>query len=414
MLFAFLPLLAALQAEPTVQLTLVTKGASSKIGHYMPQRASMSEERPAAITQVPDGLSAAMYGLLPIGPDAGTCFILDEPAEAPARLFVDSNANGNLTDDPAAEWSPGKNKDGTPSKMYQGNAMVDIGEPGKPVLVNLALYRFDKNDPQREALKSTLLFYRDYAYEGEMTFGEKKHKVILADEMASGDFRGKGPELKESKEGSGVVLLIDVNDNGKFESRGESYDVRKPFNLSGTTWELADLTRAGGSLRAVKSAQTVAEILPPPDHSVGMVITPFEAKDTEGKSVSFPADFKGKVVLLDFWATWCGPCMQEMPNVVRAYEKFHAAGFEILGVSLDNEKSIEKMPDVMANAKMTWRQVADGKYWQAEIAQIYAINSIPATFLVDGTTGKIIGAGLRGEKLDEALAKALGVKPPKQ
>ncbi|MEO6711550.1 MAG: hypothetical protein ABI054_01870, partial [Planctomycetota bacterium] len=300
MLFALLPLLAALQAEPTVQLTLVTKGASAKIGHYMPQKASMSEQRPAAITQVPDGLSAAVYGVLPIGNAAGTCFILDEPADAPARLFVDSNANGNMTDDPAAEWSTGKNKDGSPNKMYQGNATVDIGEPGRPVLVNLALYRFDKNDPQREALKSTLLFYRDYAYEGELTFGEKKHKVILADELASGDFRGKASDSQESKEGSGVALLIDVNDNGKFDSRGESYDVRKPFNLGGTTWELADLTRAGGSLRVVKSALTVAEILPPPDHSVGMTITAFETKDSEGKVLKFPADFKGKVVLLDF------------------------------------------------------------------------------------------------------------------
>ncbi|HUR26906.1 MAG TPA: TlpA disulfide reductase family protein [Planctomycetota bacterium] len=408
MLIAFLPLLAALQAEPTVQLTLVPKGASSKIGHYMPQKATMSEERPEGITQVPDGLTAARYGILAVG--TGKFFILDEPADAPARLFVDSNANGNLTDDPATEWGPGKNKDGSPSKMYQGGALVDIGEPGKPVLVNLALYRFDKNDPQREALKSTLLFYRDYAYEGELTFGAKKHKVILADEMASGDFRGKASESKDSKDGSGVVLLIDVNDNGKFDSRGESYDVRRPFNLSGTTWELADVTRAGGSFRVVKSTQTVAEILPPPDHSVGMAITPFEAKDTEGKTVKFPADFKGKVVLLDFWATWCNPCMQEMPNVVSAYDKFHASGFEILGISLDDEKTLAKMPGVMASAKMTWRQVADGKGWQSEIAQLYVIGSIPATFLVDGTTGKVIGSGLRGEKLDEALGKALGMK----
>jgi alkyl hydroperoxide reductase subunit AhpC len=106
--------------------------------------------------------------------------------------------------------------------------------------------------------------------------------------------------------------------------------------------------------------------------------------------------------------------MGEVPNVVAAYEKYHKAGFEILGVSLDNEKSILTMPDVMKSNNMTWRQIADGKYWQAEIAQLYAIQSIPATFLVDGTTGKVIAAGMRGTQLDEALAKALGTAPPKQ
>ncbi len=300
--------------------------------------------------------------------------------------------------------------------MYKGNALVDIGEAGKPMLVNLSLYRFDKDDPSRAELKSTLLYYRDYAYEGEVELSGKHYKSMLADEMARGDFRGKAPSEEDAKKGadSGVLLFLDVNGNGKFDSRGESFDVMKPFNIGGTTFEIAGMARSGSMFKIVKSKLTVAEIATPPDHSVGKLITAFQANDTEGKPVNFPADFKGKIVLVDFWATWCGPCMSEMPNVVKAYEKYHASGFEILGISLDNEKSILKMPDVIAKSGMTWRQVADGKYWKAEIAQLYVISSIPATFLVDGTTGKVIGANLRGEALDAALATALGTKKPVQ
>ena len=418
MLFTVLCLLPMLQSEKPIQLTLLAKGASAKIGYYSPQRAALSAQAPKAVVKPPIGLTAPMYGVLPIGGGEGIAFVLDEPEGQPARLFVDSNANGDFSDDPAAEWTAKTNTtpDGNSTTMHNGSAQVDIGEPGKPLPVNLLLYRFDKTDPKREALKATLLYYRDYAYEGEIELAGKRMKAMLCDEMARGDFRGVLPDEAAAKKGadSGARLLLDVNANGKFDSRGESFDVRKPFNIGGTTFELADLARSGASFRIVKSQQSVAEIPTPPDHSVGKRITAFTAADTDGKPVKFPADYAGKVVLLDFWATWCQPCMKEMPNVVSAYAKHHAAGFEILGISLDDEKSILKMPDVMKGANMNWRQIADGKGWSAELALKYAINSIPATFLVDGTTGEILGADLRGEALDAALAKALGKPKPKQ
>lgn len=390
--------------DEAIRLTPITKGASSKIGGYMPLRSEMSPEKPAALKKAPDGLVTAMYGTLPIGD--GIVFVIDEPDGKPAKFWVDTNRNGDLTDDPATEWQSksDKSRDGKTLTMYVGSAMVDIGEPGKPLLVSLGMYRFDKNDERRAELKNTVLYYRDYAYEGPVALGGKSHKAMLCDENARGDFRTK--ETKED-EASGVTLMLDVNDNGKFDARGESYDVAKPFNIGGTTWEIADMSRDGSSFRIVKSKKTVEEILPPPDLSVGKPIMAFESVDTAKGAVKFPGDFKGKIVLLDFWATWCGPCMGEMPNVVKAYEKFHKDGFEILGISLDNKDTIDGMPDVMKKSNMTWRQVADGKGWKAEIAQKFGISSIPATFLVDGTTGKIIGANLRGAALDSALEKAL-------
>lgn len=117
------------------------------------------------------------------------------------------------------------------------------------------------------------------------------------------------------------------------------------------------------------------------------------------------AEYKGKVLMIDFWATWCGPCMGELPNVLAAYEKYHAKGFEIVGVSLDEDR--DAFDKCIADRKMTWRHHFDGKGWKNEIAVAYGVQSIPATYLV-GKDGKIVAVGLRGDKLEMQLAKLLG------
>jgi len=136
---------------------------------------------------------------------------------------------------------------------------------------------------------------------------------------------------------------------------------------------------------------------------VGKQFPDFKVSDVDGKPLSI-SEYKGKVVLIDFWATWCGPCVGELPNVKKAYAKHHGDGFEIIGISLDSDK--EKLTGFVAKNEMTWRQFFDGKGWQNQLAQEYGINSIPATFLLDGE-GKVIGSNLRGEALEEAVAKAL-------
>ena len=135
---------------------------------------------------------------------------------------------------------------------------------------------------------------------------------------------------------------------------------------------------------------------------------PFTTKDMDGKDVS-PADYKGKVLLIDFWATWCGPCMAELPHVLEAYTAYHTQGFEILGISLDRENDKEKLVSTIKEKGMSWRHVFDGKYWQAEIAQLHDVNSIPFTILI-GKDGKVIGTSLRGDALGKAVKAALEAK----
>ena len=130
----------------------------------------------------------------------------------------------------------------------------------------------------------------------------------------------------------------------------------------------------------------------------------FTEKDLAGQPLSV-GQFKGQVVLVDFWATWCGPCVHELPNVLETYKKYHSQGFEIVGVSLDSSR--EKLDAfIKEHEGMTWPQYFDGKGWNNKVAGRYGVRSIPFTVLV-GPDGKIIGKGLRGEALGEAVGQAL-------
>ncbi len=139
----------------------------------------------------------------------------------------------------------------------------------------------------------------------------------------------------------------------------------------------------------------------------------FEAFNTNGAKVSFPQDYKGKIVMLDFWATWCGPCVAEVPNLTKVHADLKAKGFEVLGISLDDERTKERLAQFTKDKGMTWPQICDGKGWEAELAKVYEVRSIPACFLVDGNTGKLIAKGteLRGASLRPTVEKALGLPP---
>ena len=139
--------------------------------------------------------------------------------------------------------------------------------------------------------------------------------------------------------------------------------------------------------------------------AVGQKFTDFEMLTPDGKPVKL-SDYvgKGKVVLVDFWASWCGPCRREMPNLVEAYKQYKDKNFEIVGVSLDQNG--EAWKKAIKELRITWPQMSDLKYWDCEGSRLYAVSSIPHTVLIDGE-GTILARGLHGEDLQEKLAEVL-------
>jgi len=132
----------------------------------------------------------------------------------------------------------------------------------------------------------------------------------------------------------------------------------------------------------------------------------FTLPDINGTPVSL-SSYKGKYVLLDFWASWCGPCRQENPNVVKAYNKYKVKKFTIIGVSLDKPGAKDAWVAAIKNDGLAWTQVSDLQFWDSKAAKLYGITSIPQNFLID-PTGKIIAKNLRGEDLEAKLTEIFG------
>jgi len=183
----------------------------------------------------------------------------------------------------------------------------------------------------------------------------------------------------------GVMSALRSQQNSLFVAYGKEYLARYGDNSE----------NAKNLEKQIKNAQSFI---------IGAESPDFAMSDLHGNEIKL-SDFKGKVVLIDFWASWCGPCRRENPHVVKLYEKYQDDGFEILGVSLDNSQA--KWEQAVAKDQLTWPQVSDLKGWKNEVAQMYSVKSIPHTVLLD-KEGKILAHKLRGPALDNALKEIFG------
>jgi peroxiredoxin len=226
------------------------------------------------------------------------------------------------------------------------------------------------------------------------------------EQMASEDFNNKIQEEYEKLSEEAKILKFEfIKENpNSLVSLMMLVDASRPVLnaleidplLAGLSPELQSKPLAQALAAQVEIAKKVA---------IGAIAPEFTQNDTAGTPVSLTS-FRGKYVLLDFWASWCGPCRQENPNIVAAYNKYKDKNFTVLGISLDRPNDREKWLKAIADDKLAWTQVSDLKFWENEVARQYGIRSIPQSYLLD-PEGKIIATNLRGPALHEKLAELL-------
>ncbi len=179
----------------------------------------------------------------------------------------------------------------------------------------------------------------------------------------------------------------------------ENLEKRQPKNYR----VLDELVRIHERLGNAELAEEYRKKADPMSTLIGKVVPNFSATDLDGKPISLQ-QYRGKVVLLDFWAVWCGPCLTEIPNVKRVYDTYKDKGFDIIGVSLDTDET--RLRNYLKKNNISWRQVFSGQKWKSPLVQQYDIRSIPAPWLI-AKDGRLISREARGVKLERLVVEAL-------
>ncbi len=343
---------------------------------------TISEKAPANVSGLPK-VPKIRYGAIKLGnaPNSPMMLALAGSGGDAPKLYIDRNRNKNFADDKPVDPKEGPfyRYDFTAPAFYKDGKRTD-----ESVVVVFPI------DPS----EGPPLYFLNSFRKGEITLKDgKKVSIAIIDNQNKADFKNT----------SKLSLLVDPQAEYGFlrdPDLADPYAANEPFNINGTTYEIAFIDSSGLQIALRKSTKNVPErvIL-----AIGNKAPDFTADDTDGNKVSL-SDYRGKVTLLDFWATWCPPCIQEMPHVKKAYETFKDKGFDILAVSLDRDKT--SAAKYAKENGFGWRQISDGKGWQSEIGTLYKIRSIPASFLLD-KEGRIIAKNLRGESLMKAIEKAL-------
>jgi S1-C subfamily serine protease/thiol-disulfide isomerase/thioredoxin len=328
-----------------------------------------------------------LYGILRLGDreDNRILVALDEPEGEQPKIYVDCHGDGDL-----AHGTPGNWDRCTGNSLFAGNVMIDVPYRTGKIPYRFAFYRMPSRMPDR------LFYYRNAGREGEVILDGNRYRVLVLDDNADGRF----DDLQHGN------LFIDLNQDGKLEGEfdsAECFPLGTPFNVHGKVWEVASLSPDGLHLTLQRS---LADVPIKPYLNAGYPAPEFVGRGLDGQTIDLRAEAsKAKYVLLDFWASWCGPCRGEFPTLRRAYARYKDHGLTVIGINLDSDEAAAV--NAANRAALNYPHVFDGQGWSNAVALSYRVHGIPQVYLLDSEL-KIVAKNLRGPALEQRLRELLG------